>query len=136
MYYPKIREMRILHDLKQDYVASKLGMSQPEYSRLENGHRHVRIEDFRTLSSLYDVSLPTLMLREGDMMYGNQILPGAAKMKPEPAHQLHYMLHQQEQLISHLLQKQQEAEEHLQSILRVIVPNGLHEGSVKNGSAR
>ena len=62
--YPKIREFRILHDLKQEFVADQLGISQPEYSRLENGFRKARLEDFKTLAKVYDVSINVLMLRE------------------------------------------------------------------------
>ena len=67
--YPKIREFRILHDLKQEYIADQLGISQPEYSRLENGFRKVRLEDFKKLSKIYDVHINILMTREAEYDY-------------------------------------------------------------------
>jgi transcriptional regulator with XRE-family HTH domain len=67
--YPKIREFRILHDLKQEYIADQLGISQPEYSRLENGFRKVRLEDFKKLSKIYDVHINILMTREAEYEY-------------------------------------------------------------------
>jgi transcriptional regulator with XRE-family HTH domain len=118
MLYPKIRELRILHDLKQEYVAGRLGMSQPEYSRLENGHRHARIEDLRKLSAIYDVSLSALMLREQELPYGSRPL-NASFAGTNHLH-LSSILEQQEELMAHLIQKQQLTEDYLKEILQVL----------------
>lgn len=115
MLYPKIRELRILHDLKQEYVADQLGISQPEYSRLENGHRHARIEDFRRLSKMYDVSISSLMLKDQDLAYGSrQSIPDVSRTTGP---HLNALLAHQEEMIAHILQKQQETEVYLKEIL-------------------
>jgi transcriptional regulator with XRE-family HTH domain len=54
-HYPNIKNLRLIRDYKQEYVANYLGMSQPEYSRLETGMRSVRAEDIHKLSQLYSV---------------------------------------------------------------------------------
>ena len=83
--YPKIREFRILHDLKQEFVADQLGISQPEYSRLENGFRKARLEDFKTLAKVYDVSINVLMLREEEHYYDKP----KRKSNASPFHEEH-----------------------------------------------
>ena len=62
--YPKLREMRMLFSYKQEYVAEVLGISQAEYSRLENGRRNARVEDFKKLAQIYKVSPTMLMVAE------------------------------------------------------------------------
>lgn len=62
--YPKLREMRMLFSYKQEYVAEVLGISQAEYSRLENGRRNARVEDFKKLALIYKVSPSMLMVAE------------------------------------------------------------------------
>jgi len=117
MLYPKIRELRILHDLKQEYVADQLGMSQPEYSRMENGHRHARIEDFRKLGKMYDVSISSLMLKEQEVPYGSR---QHSELNHMPNAQLSAHLAQQEAMIAHLLQRQNQSEHYLREILRAL----------------
>ncbi len=116
MLYPKIRELRILHDYKQDYVANALGMSQPEYSRMENGHRHARIEDLRKLSTIYSVSLSALLLREPEGQY--QPRPGSRAASYHSQMQVTALLAQQEEMIAHLLEKQHQTEEYLKEIMQ------------------
>ncbi len=62
--YPKLKQLRMLYSFKQEYIADQLGISQSEYSRLENGQRHVKIEDFKKLASLYRVTPSLLMVSE------------------------------------------------------------------------
>jgi len=62
--FPKLREMRMLFSYKQEYVAEVLGISQAEYSRLENGRRNARVEDFKKLAQIYKVSPSMLMVAE------------------------------------------------------------------------
>ena len=116
MLYPKIRELRILHDYKQDYVANALGMSQPEYSRMENGHRHARIEDLRKLSTMYSVSLSALLLREPEGQY--QPRPSGRAANYHSQMQVTALLAQQEEMIAHLPEKQHQTEEFLKEIMQ------------------
>lgn len=62
--YPKLKQLRMLYSFKQEYIADQLGISQSEYSRLENGQRHVKIDDFKKLAQLYRVAPALLMVSE------------------------------------------------------------------------
>ena len=62
--YPKLKQLRMLYSFKQEYIADQLGLSQAEYSRLENGQRHVKIDDFKKLAQLYRVTPALLMVSE------------------------------------------------------------------------
>jgi transcriptional regulator with XRE-family HTH domain len=62
--YPKLKQLRMLYSFKQEYIADQLGISQSEYSRLENGQRHVKIDDFKKLAQLYRVTPALLMVSE------------------------------------------------------------------------
>ena len=118
MLYPKIRELRILHDYKQEYIAGQLGISQPEYSRMENGHRHARIEDLRRLCTLYKVSMSTLMFREPEESYTTRSGGRASSFHREV--QVSALLAQQEELIAHLLEQQHQTDACLKEILRAL----------------
>ena len=45
MMYPQIKNLRIMRDFNQEYVAAYLDISQPEYSRLETGTRTARAKE-------------------------------------------------------------------------------------------
>jgi transcriptional regulator with XRE-family HTH domain len=62
--YPKLKQLRMLYSFKQEYIADQLGISQSEYSRLENGQRYVKIDDFKKLAQLYRVTPALLMVSE------------------------------------------------------------------------
>lgn len=38
-YYPRVRELREDHDLTQRQLAERLGLTQPQYCRYEQGYR-------------------------------------------------------------------------------------------------
>jgi len=61
MYYPNIRSMRLKRDYKQEYVADVLSISQPEYSKLENGKRSPSATDLKQLAQLYTVTVESLL---------------------------------------------------------------------------
>jgi transcriptional regulator with XRE-family HTH domain len=54
--YPNIKLLRLRNNYKQEYVADALGMSQPEYSKLESGARKLDAAFLSDLCLLYDVS--------------------------------------------------------------------------------
>lgn len=64
MNYPQIKNLRIMRDFKQEYVATFLGMSQPEYSRLETGARSPRAIELQQLAQLYSVRPDQLLQSE------------------------------------------------------------------------
>jgi transcriptional regulator with XRE-family HTH domain len=59
--FPNIKALRLRNNFKQEYVADVLGMSQPEYSKIETGARKIELSVLRELCKLYDVELEVLM---------------------------------------------------------------------------
>lgn len=59
--YPNLKQLRLQHNFKQCYVADTLGMSQPEYSKLEAGIRKLDVPVIRDLCSLYDINSEDLL---------------------------------------------------------------------------
>lgn len=60
MVFPRIRELREDLDLKQEYVAQKLGIRQTTYSKYELGRINVPVDMLMKLADLYGVSLDYL----------------------------------------------------------------------------
>lgn len=63
-YFPNIKALRLQNNYKQEYVADILGLSQPEYSKLENGFRKVDMTTLRELCKLYDVEMEHLLSQQ------------------------------------------------------------------------
>ncbi|MFM7104249.1 MAG: helix-turn-helix domain-containing protein [Flavobacteriales bacterium] len=59
--FPNIKALRLRNNFKQEYVADVLGMSQPEYSKVETGARKIELAVLKELCKLYDVELEVLM---------------------------------------------------------------------------
>ena len=59
--FPNIKALRLRNNFKQEYVADVLGMSQPEYSKIETGARKIELPVLKELCKLYDVELEVLM---------------------------------------------------------------------------
>jgi transcriptional regulator with XRE-family HTH domain len=114
--YPKIREFRILHDLKQEFIAEKLGISQPEYSRLECGFRKARLEDFKTLAKIYDVHINILMVRDQETVYDR---PKKRPISPSilADEQIMSLLDQHAQILSFLKQSNIESQQIIQKLI-------------------
>ncbi|MFM7727084.1 MAG: helix-turn-helix domain-containing protein, partial [Flavobacteriales bacterium] len=66
--YPNIKALRIQNNYKQEYVADALGVSQPEYSKIENGGRRIDAFIIGELCKLYDVKMDELLKREPPRM--------------------------------------------------------------------
>jgi transcriptional regulator with XRE-family HTH domain len=53
-----IKNLRLNANLNQWYVAKELNISQPEYSKLENGKRKkISVELVKKLSDLYNIDI-------------------------------------------------------------------------------
>ena len=59
--YPRIRDLREDHDMKQRKVAEYLNCSQQVYSNYELGQRDVPTSVLIGLSKLYDVSIDYIL---------------------------------------------------------------------------
>ena len=55
-FYRRIRDLREDSDFTQNYVASYLGMKQPQYHRYECGYRDVPTDVLIALAKLYNTS--------------------------------------------------------------------------------
>jgi transcriptional regulator with XRE-family HTH domain len=64
--YPNIKALRIQNNYKQEYVADVLGVSQPEYSKIETGGRRIDAFLITELCKLYDVKMDELLRRDVD----------------------------------------------------------------------
>jgi transcriptional regulator with XRE-family HTH domain len=56
-----IRRFREMHNYSQKYVASKMGISQNAYSKIENNITQLTIEHLKKLSVILDVSVMDLL---------------------------------------------------------------------------
>lgn len=59
--YPRIRDMREDHDLKQSSLANMLGISQTLYSKYEIGTCSIPLDILIQLARLYDTSIDYLL---------------------------------------------------------------------------
>lgn len=72
MRYQNIKILREQFKFKQEFVASKLNMEQPEYSRLENGKRNPKPEELVILADLYGTTVDAIMqskVSEAEVVY-------------------------------------------------------------------
>ena len=59
--YPRIRDLREDHDLKQAAIASKLGISQTCYSKYEIGTSDIPVTILIQLARIYNTSIDYLL---------------------------------------------------------------------------
>lgn len=64
MFYTRIRELRILHNLTQQNVADILGIQHPQYHRYESGKREIPLHLLIKLADYYGVTLDYIAGRE------------------------------------------------------------------------
>lgn len=68
----KFRTLRELHNYKQDYVASVLGITQSGYAKIENGDTgNVSLKYLQKLAELYQLNLEQLLGWNGKINIGN-----------------------------------------------------------------
>lgn len=59
--YPRIRDLREDHDLKQAAIAAKLGITQTCYSKYEIGTSEIPVSILIKLARLYNTSIDYLL---------------------------------------------------------------------------
>ena len=59
--YPRIRDIREDHDLKQSAIAAKLGITQTTYSKYEIGTSEIPIPILIQLARIYNTSIDYLL---------------------------------------------------------------------------
>lgn len=60
----RIKRMRLNRDFSQDYVATKLGISQRAYSKLENGELKIDIEKLQRIAQILEVDAAEIISNE------------------------------------------------------------------------
>lgn len=61
MISDRIKSLRTQLHLSQDYVAKYLGVNRSTYTQMENGNRKILAEEIDKLSTLYGVSVDSLL---------------------------------------------------------------------------
>lgn len=64
MYFKKIEDLRIDHDMTQQDVADYLGCKREVYRRYEKGTRTIPVDFLIRLADLYKVSVDYILDRE------------------------------------------------------------------------
>lgn len=64
MYFKKIEDLRIDHDMTQQDVADYLGCKREVYRRYEKGTRTIPVDFLIRLADLYKVSVDYILGRE------------------------------------------------------------------------
>lgn len=57
----KIRAARLIKDISQDYVADKLGISQPAYSKIESNETKLDFEKVEEIASILGVDVNDML---------------------------------------------------------------------------
>ena len=63
MYFPRLRDLRVDHDLYQKDVAKLLNTSQTVYSRYERGFQTIPVEHLIILADYYHTSTDYILGR-------------------------------------------------------------------------
>ena len=66
MYFRRIGELRIDHDIKQTQIADALNIAQSTYSGYESGKINIPIEMLIKMADYYQVSLDYLVGRSNE----------------------------------------------------------------------
>ena len=56
-----IKNIRELKNFSQEYVATEIGLSQPQYSKIENGTAIPKIDRLQRIADVLEVDLSTLL---------------------------------------------------------------------------
>lgn len=71
--HEKIRNLREDADLKQDVIASYLGITRPQYSLYETGKREFKLDHIRKLCLYFNISADYLFSLPEGMPYSHSI---------------------------------------------------------------
>lgn len=125
--YPQIKRYRLDARYKQEYVAYTLQISQPQYSKLENGQRLPSTEEILRLAQLYNVTTDELLLHEAKIDYVNR--KSRFRSNNNSAVEFEHLLEENERLYKVLVDYVQRSEQMLKRISDVIDRNPLEQAS-------
>ncbi len=63
-YYPRLKDLREDHDIRQKEIAELLQTTQQQYSKYETGIQEIPVHHLITLANFYRVSLDYLVSRK------------------------------------------------------------------------
>jgi transcriptional regulator with XRE-family HTH domain len=119
MFYPEIKSLRLRSHFKQEYVAYLLNISQPQYSKLENGFRMPNAVEVSRLSELYNVTSDQLLSREPHHDYAVRPMRKPSEgASPEVIEQL---LEQNKLFYNKLHEANKRSEELMERLMSVIM---------------
>jgi transcriptional regulator with XRE-family HTH domain len=124
MYYPQIKLLRLKSRLKQEYVAYLLNISQPQYSKLENGFRSPNAHELSRLAELYQVTSDQLLVREGS----SPVYERPARKVTDTAQErmVEALVQQNEALIKKLEENSARSEHYFQMLTSLLTKKGKH----------
>lgn len=67
----KIRSIRIIKDVSQDYVAEKLGISQPAYSKIESNETKLPYNKVEEIASILGVDVDEMLNFDKSNIFNN-----------------------------------------------------------------
>jgi transcriptional regulator with XRE-family HTH domain len=65
---PKIRKLREIQDLTQEYMATQLGISQAAYSKIERGESDITFSSLKRIACALGVDVPSLLTFDTGMV--------------------------------------------------------------------
>ena len=69
--HEKIRNLREDADIKQDVIASYLGITRPQYSLYETGKREFKLEHIRKICMYYNISADAILNLPSGLPYSH-----------------------------------------------------------------
>lgn len=110
MHYPQIKNLRLIKDFKQEYVANFLGMSQPEYSRLESGARTARAQELQKLAQLYGIRVDQILQNDVNVELSTVSSKPFRRNDAVPRDIVDRLLENNDELLKSLLEHQTKSE--------------------------
>lgn len=78
-----IKRIRESKNLTQEYVASRLGISQNAYSRIENNKTKLSTDRMRQITHILNVSLQELLMHEQPASTGNEFVSSLVELQKD-----------------------------------------------------
>ncbi len=104
-----IQEQRKKHNLTQEFLASKIGVSRPTYMQIESGERDLTITEAKKLAQVFDISFESFLEGKEDVKTVIKI-EGKKKQKKEAVDEIRISVPQEkvekfEQTLLYILTK-------------------------------
>lgn len=132
MHYPQIKNLRLIKDFKQEYVANFLGMSQPEYSRLESGGRMAKAQELQKLAQLYGVRIDQIMQHDMNIELSTVSSKPFRRNDAVPRDIVDRLLENNDELLKSLLEHQTKSERIIERLIGFLDRKAVGESFYKD----